>query len=351
MNKRVLKPGKLKLGATIGLVSPAAPLAGLVRHRLDGCVTFLEKSGFKVRIGRHASSVTGYVSASAEDRAWDINEFFRSPEIDAIVCLIGGYHYNHVLPHLDLELIRSNPKIFIGYSDATVVQMALWSALHMVTFSGPAGLTQFAEYPAPLPYTLEYFQKATASNVPVGSVAASSEYTDEFLNWFGKEDQTRARKLKANRGYVTLREGQCSGRLLGGCLSSMLHLRGTKFWPDFNGALLCESTDIVSNRFLRKITAGAAVFTEQVILHPESKIETITLPHNNQLVAESSTLIEEPEPESLFVRFNYRRDLDTSTDSVNVAEYLKAAYVQLDREAIVLIRSLAQSEIDNATIN
>ena len=239
MNKRVLKPGKLKLGATIGLVSPAAPLAGLVRHRLDGCVTFLEKSGFKVRIGRHASSVTGYVSASAEDRAWDINEFFRSPEIDAIVCLIGGYHYNHVLPHLDLELIRSNPKIFIGYSDATVVQMALWSALHMVTFSGPAGLTQFAEYPAPLPYTLEYFQKATASNVPVGSVAASSEYTDEFLNWFGKEDQTRARKLKANRGYVTLREGQCSGRLLGGCLSSMLHLRGTKFWPDFNGALLC----------------------------------------------------------------------------------------------------------------
>ncbi len=119
----------------------------------------------------------------------------------------------------------------------------------------------------------------------------------------------------------------------------------------FNGALLCESTDIVSNRFLRKITAGAAVFTEQVILHPESKIETITLPHNNQLVAESSTLIEEPEPESLFVRFNYRRDLDTSTDSVNVAEYLKAAYVQLDREAIVLIRSIAQSEIDNATIN
>ncbi len=68
-------------------------------------------------------------------------KFFRSPEIDAIVCLIGGYHYNHVLPHLDLELIRSNPKIFIGYSDATVVQMALWSALRMVTFSGPAGLT------------------------------------------------------------------------------------------------------------------------------------------------------------------------------------------------------------------
>ncbi len=119
----------------------------------------------------------------------------------------------------------------------------------------------------------------------------------------------------------------------------------------FNAALLCESSDIDSNRFIRRITAGNAEFTEQVTLHPESKIETTTLPSNNNLVAESSTQIEEPEPGMLFVRFNYRRDLETSTDGVNVAEYLKAAYVQLDREAIALIRRLAKSAIDNATLN
>lgn len=119
----------------------------------------------------------------------------------------------------------------------------------------------------------------------------------------------------------------------------------------FNVALQCESSDSGSGRFIRKITAGNTQFTEQVTLHPESKIETNTLPDMNVMVAESSALIEEPEPGALFVRFSYRRELEMGTDSVNVAEYLKAAYVQLDREAIAIIRMLAQSENDNPLIN
>lgn len=119
----------------------------------------------------------------------------------------------------------------------------------------------------------------------------------------------------------------------------------------FNVALQCESSDCGSERFIRKITAGNTQFTEQVILQPESKIETYTLPDMNVMVAESSALIEEPEPGALFVRFSYRRELELGTDSINVAEYLKAAYVQLDREAIAIIRMLAQSENDNPLIN
>ncbi|MFT4863468.1 MAG: hypothetical protein ACI95C_002700 [Pseudohongiellaceae bacterium] len=119
----------------------------------------------------------------------------------------------------------------------------------------------------------------------------------------------------------------------------------------FNQALQCESSDIDSNQFVRKISAGDTQFTEQVVMHPQSKIATNTLPGSSGIAAQSSALIEEPQPNSLFVRFSYRRELDRGTDSVNVAEYLKAAYVQLDHEAIAFIRILAQSENDNSALN
>jgi hypothetical protein len=119
----------------------------------------------------------------------------------------------------------------------------------------------------------------------------------------------------------------------------------------FNSALQCESSATDSHVFIRKITAGGAEFIEQVVMQPESSIETNTLPGSNDMVAASTALIEEPEPGALFVRFGYCRDLKMDADSVNVAEYLKAAYVQLDREAIALIKMLAQSESDNTTIN
>ena len=119
----------------------------------------------------------------------------------------------------------------------------------------------------------------------------------------------------------------------------------------FNSALQCETSDTESGQFIRKITAGETQFTEQVSLHRETKIETNTLPGNNQIMAQSSALIEEPEPDALFVRFSYRRDLEKGADNIDVAEYLKAAYLQLDLEAIAQIRALALSENDQSAVN
>ncbi len=118
----------------------------------------------------------------------------------------------------------------------------------------------------------------------------------------------------------------------------------------FNTTLQCEVSD-GANHFIRRITAGDSQFTEQVVLQPETSVITNTLPGTSDINAESAALIEEPEPGSLFVRFSYRRDLEQGTDSVNVAEYLKAAYLQLDREAVALIKVLAQNENNNRTIN
>ncbi len=122
--------------------------------------------------------------------------------------------------------------------------------------------------------------------------------------------------------------------------------------PDkFNGGLECNSEKVSSNEFLRTIAVGEFSFCERVVLEPESKISTRTLPHLQQIHSESITCIEEPETDYLFVRFSYRRELDDNDERVAVGEHLKAAYVQVDRDAIAMIRMLAESRLFDETIN
>lgn len=119
----------------------------------------------------------------------------------------------------------------------------------------------------------------------------------------------------------------------------------------FNHALQCKSEEVENNEFLRTIEAGNTSFCERVILYPEQKIWTKTIAEFDQINAQSTTSIEEPEAGSLFVRFCYKRDLDSSDERVDIAEHLKATYVQLDRDAIAMIRLLAESELFDQPIN
>lgn len=233
-----LKPKILKAGDTIGLISPSAPLAGLVPHRTQKGIKMLEQLGFKVKIGKHALKVTGHTAGSSEERAKDINTFFKDKEVKAIFSFIGGNHSNQILKYLDFNLIKRNPKIFLGYSDVTVLHFALYSKANLITFYGPAVLTQFAENPKILPYTEIYFKKALTENVPIGKIQPSHQWTDEVLDWFKKEDLKRPRKMKKNKGWIWLKSGQAEGKILGGCIASMMHLRGTEYWPDFSNSIL-----------------------------------------------------------------------------------------------------------------
>lgn len=119
----------------------------------------------------------------------------------------------------------------------------------------------------------------------------------------------------------------------------------------FNHGLQCQSEELRDNEFVRIIEAGDSKFCEKVILTPEQKIHTSTLSDLDQLQAESTTRIEEPESGYLFVRFSYRRELPQHTEQVDVAEHLKSAYVQVDRDAIAMIRMLAESRLFDEPIN
>jgi muramoyltetrapeptide carboxypeptidase len=239
---QLTRPKPLQQGDTVGLISNSSPMAGLVPHRLHAARTALENMGFHVRTAPNAEVVTDYTAGTPQQRADDVHALFEDPAVTAIISCIGGNHTNHLLPLLDYELIANNPKVVTGYSDTTVLHLALVSQAGLQTFYGPAAITQFAEYPEPLPYTLEHFKRAVMQADPIGTIEPSDEWTDEILDWFQQEDQTRPRTMHENEGYQWLREGSAEGPLMGGCIGSLMHLLGTPYWPDMSGALLFLDT-------------------------------------------------------------------------------------------------------------
>lgn len=238
----MIHPPRLQPGDTIGIVSPSWGGAGKFPHRAQQGIDQLNALGFQVRLAPHALSHQGYVSDSAANRAQDIHTLFADPEIKAIIASIGGDHSCHLLPLLDFDLIARNPKIIMGFSDITVLNVAIGQQTGLITFNGPALLTDFAEYPDMLAYTKEYFLKAVTSVLPIGVVQASPDWTEEFLDWEGQKDRQRPRQMLPNPGWTWLKPGVSEGRLLGGCLESLQHLRGTPYWPDWGGALFFFET-------------------------------------------------------------------------------------------------------------
>ena len=236
--KPLLKPAVLRPGDTVGIISPSFGAAGLFPHRLEMGLAQLERMGFRVIIGAHARGVAGHVSAGAAERVADLHAMFADPAVKAIIAAIGGDHSNQMLPLIDFELVRANPKIFMGYSDITVLNVALHVGAGLVTFNGPALITDFGEYPAMFTYTEAAFRQTVMVAEPAGPLTPAPWWTDERLDWGQKLDLTRPRQQNRSPGWHWLKPGQAEGPLIGGCFGSMEHLRGTRWWPDFDGALL-----------------------------------------------------------------------------------------------------------------
>lgn len=242
----MLKAPTLRRGDYVGIVSPSWGGVGRFPHRAERGVTALETLGFKVKLGRHASNERGFVSDTAERRVEDIHEMFRDDDIRLIVAAIGGDHSCHLLPLLDWELIKSHPTLFMGYSDITVLNVAIWQKTGLVTVNGPALLTDFAEYPEMLEYTRRSFLRVACRPVPVGSVAPADAWTEEFLDWGERKDLERPRRLQKSPGWTWLKGQVAEGRLVGGCLESLGHLRGTRYWPEWEGAIFFFETSEVA---------------------------------------------------------------------------------------------------------
>ncbi len=132
---------RLKVGDTIGLVAPASSVN---KDKLKSAIENLEKLGFKVKVGKSVENTWYSFAGTDEERVADINNFFQDKDIDAIMCVRGGYGGIRMLSLLDYEVIKNNPKPFIGYSDVTSLHMAFFKKCNLKTFHGPMAVSNFS---------------------------------------------------------------------------------------------------------------------------------------------------------------------------------------------------------------
>jgi muramoyltetrapeptide carboxypeptidase LdcA involved in peptidoglycan recycling len=237
-----MKPPRLRKGDTVGVISPSWGGGAEYPHRVERGIAYLESRGFRVKLAPHAMNSVGYVSDTPENRASDVHEMFADPEVKAIFVTIGGDHSCHLLPLLDWDLIRANPKIFVGWSDAHVLSVAIWKMTGLVTFNGPPIMVEIADYPAMPEYSEHHMLEVLCKSEPLGVVEPSDWWTEEILDWGEKEDLTRARSRESSEGWTWLKGGRAEGVLVGGCLETLQHLRGTPYWPGWEGTILFLET-------------------------------------------------------------------------------------------------------------
>lgn len=158
---------------------------------------------------------------------------FSDTTVAGIVSTIGGDDSIRLLPFLDLDVIRSTPKVFMGYSDTTIAHLACFKA-SLVTFYGPAIMAGFAENGGMFPYMMESVRKVLFHSAPIGAVAPNANgWTVERLDWADPANQTQRRKLRPSTGWRFLQgRGVRRGHLIGGCFEVLDWLRGTDLWPE-----------------------------------------------------------------------------------------------------------------------
>lgn len=204
---------KLQKGDTIGLIAPS----GAVRTEgaIERAISETERMGYRVKVGESCGKVYGYLSGTDEVRARDINAMFADDEVRAVVCVRGGYGTMRILDLLDYDLIRANPKIFVGYSDITALHIAMMQRSDLATFHAPMAVSDWSGSPLD-EATYNSMMRALASAEPMG----------ELINAPGYDERR------------TVNPGCCEGVLVGGNLSLITGLLGTPYELDVTDRIL-----------------------------------------------------------------------------------------------------------------
>jgi muramoyltetrapeptide carboxypeptidase LdcA involved in peptidoglycan recycling len=247
MPRPFVKPARLRPGDTVAAISLSWGGPGSFPHRYEaGKHQFEEEFGCRVIETRHALRDEKWIAANPEARANDLMEAFADDSIRAVISTIGGEDSIRILPHLDLNVIRSHPKIFMGYSDTTVTHFACMAA-GLTSFYGPAFMSGFAENGGMHRYLVDSVRRALFSAEPIGGVAPNPDgWTVEHLEWSDPTNQVRPRALSPSTVWRWLQgTGRAAGPLVGGCIEVMEWLKGTSVWPrpdTWDGAVLFIET-------------------------------------------------------------------------------------------------------------
>ncbi|MEO0560339.1 MAG: LD-carboxypeptidase [Bacteroidota bacterium] len=223
----VIRPARLREGQTVGLVSPAGIISS------QGAVEVMRERfarlGLRIKVADHVLDRHGYFAGSDRDRAEDVAALFADDDVDAVVATTGGWGCARILPYLDYDVIRQNPKVLAGFSDVTALLLAVHGQTGLATIHGPNGMSRMRGI------TGVSFRQlvmdgvaATIVNPPPGDLLEPRRDPPDALKGLpAYGEQIR-----------TVQPGRATGRLIGGNLTVMSALVGTPWLPDTAGHIL-----------------------------------------------------------------------------------------------------------------
>jgi muramoyltetrapeptide carboxypeptidase len=214
---RIVQPRRLAAGDAVALVAPASATFNSVD--LEIARESLQGLGLTVKVGTHLLGRHGYLAGNDKDRAADINTFFADASVRAVLPIRGGWGSSRVLPYLDFDVIRRNPKVVLGFSDITALLLSIHARTGLVTFHGPNGLGRWDAW------SVDYLKRVL--------------FNGEAVRMENPKELSERNALTPIENRVqTLTPGTARGRLLGGNLTVLTAILGSPYLPAWDGAIL-----------------------------------------------------------------------------------------------------------------
>lgn len=224
----MLKPQKLKSGDTIAFYSPSSPATAFAPKRFQRAKAYLEGKGFQLLGGNLTGKSAGYRSGTIEERAKELNDLIRNPDVRCIMPTIGGMNSNSLLPYIDYDALIKDPKVLIGYSDVTAILLGVYAKTGLITFYGPALVSSFGEFEPLVGMTFSSFEEILVNPTRVPFTYQLPDFwTDERIDW---EVQDHAKQQRKNQ-WISVCPGKARGRVIGGNLNTLQGFWGSEYMP------------------------------------------------------------------------------------------------------------------------
>ena len=230
----MIKPKRLKKGDKIAIVSLSSGMLGdkefihkyyIAKERLEN------DFGLEVVCMPNALKGSKFIYEHPEARAKDLMDAFSDESIKAIICSIGGDDSVRMLPYINYEIIKNNPKIFMGYSDTTVSHFIM-NKVELVSFYGASIMTDFAEYVKMFDYTKNAVENILFKDSKGYEIKSSDTWSNDFVPWKEENQNIEKKLIKEEHHYEVISgSGVIKGILMGGCIDVFPMILETEIWP------------------------------------------------------------------------------------------------------------------------
>lgn len=251
-----IRPKALNIGDVIGVFSPSWPAHIFIREKYEAGIRTLTELGFKIKEGFLTQKILsqGYRTGTAQERAKEFMDLILDKNVKCIISIIGGHNSSSLLPYLDFNAIRRNPKIICGYSDMTSIMLSILTQSGLRCFYGPAVAPSFGE--SMNKYTIKSFIDSVTDKNTANRFLYPPEYwSNHFIDASKPNWQSIKRNFQKNEGWKILNHGTVEARVIPVNLDTLLRMAGTKYFPNLrNKILMIEEADASYNKFERNLS-------------------------------------------------------------------------------------------------